>query len=72
MSKIVAVRKDETGKIKQYQLDDGRVLDTVQAVEETNAGRIEGCTSFTTRDGDASIRSNRGQEGYSLSSLPEF
>ena len=72
MSRIVAVRKDETGKIQQYKLDDGRVLDSMQAVKAVDVCDIEGCASFTTRDGDASIRSNRGQNNYSLSNLPEF
>ena len=72
MSKIVAVRKDSTGTIVEYKLDNGRVLSKDMAVNEVGSGRIEGCATFTTRDGDTAIRSNRGQEGYSLSSLPEF
>lgn len=72
MSKVVAVRKNGDGSIRLYKLDDGRVLDAAQAVEATCMGEIEGCSVFTTRDGGESIRSDRGQYEYSLSTLPEF
>ena len=72
MSRIVAVRKDETGRITDYKLDNGKVLSHDRAVIETNAGTIEGCSTFTTRDGDTGIRSNRGQNNYKLSDLPNF
>lgn len=72
MSKVVAVRKDNTGKIIEYKLDDGTVMNTMQAVNAVDAGEIEGCAVFTARDGSTSIRSNRGQYGYALSELPEF
>ena len=72
MSRIVAVRHGETGSIEAYKTDDGRVLERYQAVAEADAGRLEGVSSFMTRDGDSAIRSDRGQEGYSLDSLPEF
>lgn len=72
MSKVVAVRKDEQGRITDYKLDDGRVIDHTTAVEEVNAGNIEGCMTFVNREGDESIRSKRGQDNYKLSDLPEF
>lgn len=72
MSKIVAVRKDDEGRIEQYKLDDGRVLNHEQAIQATDSGDIEGVATFTTRDGGTSIRSNRGQYGYSLNELPKF
>ena len=72
MSKITAVSHDTDGNISKYQLDDGRVLDREQAINETEAGSIEGVATFTTRDGSKAIRSNRGQEGYSLDELPEI
>lgn len=72
MSKVVAVRKDETGKITEYKLDNGKVLNHTEALVAVDSGEIEGCAKFTTRDGYEAIRSNRGQEGYSLSNLPTF
>lgn len=72
MSRIVAVRHGEDGTIDSYKTDAGEVLNKVQAVDAANAGKLEGISSFTTRDGEASIRSDRGQEGYSLQDLPEF
>lgn len=72
MSKIVAKRTGENGAIDMYKLDDGTVLNRVDAVDAADKGKLEGVSSFTTRDGDKAIRSDRGQEGYSLSDLPEF
>lgn len=72
MSKIVAVRHGETGAIEAYKTDDGRELERYEAVDAANRGELEGVSSFMTRDGDMAIRSDRGQEGYSLDSLPEF
>lgn len=72
MRKIVAVRKDGQGRITDYKLDDGTVLNHEQAVMKVSGNGIEGVSTFTNRAGEMSIRSNRGQEGYSLSTLPEF
>lgn len=33
MNKIVAIRRDETGSISEYKLDNGKVLTREQAVE---------------------------------------
>ena len=52
MSKITAVCHSKDGSISKYQLDDGRVLDRETAVQEADAGNIEGVSSFTTRDGE--------------------
>lgn len=72
MSRITAVKRDETGSISDYKLDDGTVLSRDEAVKATNDGKIEGVSTFTTRNGDMAIRSDRGQENYSLDALPEF
>lgn len=72
MTKIIAVRHGETNTIESYRTEDGRILSRVEAVDMANKGELEGVHSFTTRDGDAAIRSDRGQEGYSLQDLPEF
>lgn len=72
MSKIVGIKRDETGSICKFKLDNGQVVNREQAVDGADNGSIEGVASFETRDGERAIRSNRGQEGYSLDSLPEF
>ncbi len=72
MSRIVGVRRDDTGSISEYKLDDGQILSRDAAVKATDEGKIEGVSTFTTRNGDMAIRSDRGQEDYSLDSLPEF
>lgn len=72
MSKVVAVRKDEEGRITDYKLENGKVLNHSEAVQACYSGEIEGCSVFTNRAGENSIRSDRGQVGYSLSKLPEF
>lgn len=72
MSKVVAVRKNNEGRITHYKLDNGEVMDVNKAVAAVDVGTIEGCMTFTTRDGDTAIRSKRGQDHYKLDDLPEF
>lgn len=72
MSKVVAIRKSETGSIDLYKLDNGQILTREQICAATNRGEIEGVSTFTTRDGDEAVRSDRGQPNYSLSDLPQF
>lgn len=72
MSKIVEVKHDTNGNISEYKTDDGKVLNREKAVKMADSGKLEGVASFTTRDGSKSIRSNRGQEDYSLDNLPEM
>lgn len=72
MSKVVAVRHAEDGSIAKYKTDDGQIYDRDEVVKMADSGQIEGIASFTTRDGSMSVRSNRGQIGYSLEELPEF
>lgn len=72
MSKVVAVRKDERGRITDYKLDNGKVLNHKEAVCACYSGEMEGCTVFTNRSGGDSIRSDRGQYDYKLLDLPEF
>lgn len=72
MNKIVAVRHGENGSISEYKLDNGTVISREEAVSMANKGQLEGVSSFTTRDGDMSVRSDRGQYNYSLEDLPTF
>ena len=72
MNKIVAIRRDETGSISEYKLDNGKVISRDEAVDMADFGKLSGVSSFTTRDGGYAIRSDRGQYGYALDDLPEF
>lgn len=73
MSKIVAKHSGGSrGPIESYKLDDGRVVSHREACDMADRGEIEGVATFTTRDNEIGLRSNRGQIGYSLSELPEF
>lgn len=72
MSKVTAVRHGVDGSIELYKLDDGRTMNRLEICDVTNKGQIEGVSTFTTRDGDEAVRSDRGQLDYSLSDLPEF
>lgn len=72
MSKVVAVRRDERGRITDYKLDNGKVLNHSQAVSACYSGEMEGCSVFTNRAGEDSIRSDRGQNNFKLQNLPEF
>lgn len=70
---IVAVRKDESGTILQYQLDNGQVIDHQGAVNMVEAGELEGYNVSTARNGLKSIRSNPdGDPSNNLDSLPAF
>lgn len=72
MNKVVAVRKDSTGDITLFKLDDGRIMNREEICDATDLGQIEGLSTFTTRDGGEAVRSNRGQDNYSLTDLPIF
>ena len=72
MNKIVAVQHEKDGTLKACKLDDGRVLNMSEAADLASIGELEGVSTFTTRDGDQAIRSDRGQKGYKLQDLPEF
>lgn len=72
MSRIIAVRHGEDNTLDLFKTDDGRLLNREQAVNLADKGILEGVSSFETRNGDRAIRSDRGQENYSLDNLPEF
>lgn len=70
---IVAVRKDNSGTITQYKLNDGTVINHEQAVDMTENGEIDGCNITTARNGLKSIRSNPdGDPSNNLDNLPVF
>lgn len=72
MNRIIAVQRDETGSIAYYKDEQGKVYDREDIVYAVDAGLVDGLAVFTTRDGHQSVRSNRGQEDYSLQDLPTF
>lgn len=70
---VVAVRKDDSGTITSYRLDNGQVVDHEQAVKMTENGEISGCNVATARNGVKSIRSNPdGDPSNNLDNLPAF
>lgn len=71
--RVVATRKDTTGTITQYKLDNNQVVDHKQAVSMVESGEIEGCNITTAKNGVKSIRSYPdGNPDNNLDSLPTF
>lgn len=56
--KIVAVSKHR-GNIEQYQLDDGRIIDTMTAIKMIENGELPGYDKGTSVNGEYYIRSSR-------------
>lgn len=72
MSKVVAVRK-KYGRIVQYKLDDGRVLDFEECWNLVNKGLVDNLQNVIRDDGVVAIRSMRDDTtDNNLESLPEF
>lgn len=57
--KIVAVHKFN-GKITEYKLENGKVIDTPECIQLVKEGKIEGCNIGVNRQGEEFVRSNRG------------
>lgn len=72
MSRVVAVRHGNDGSIVLYKMDDGTIMNRLEICDAANRGLIEGVSTFTTRDGDEAVRSDRGQGNFRLDELPEF
>lgn len=73
MGNIVAVRKDDSGTILEYQLGDGTVISHEEAVDLVEAGELDGYNVATARNGLKSIRSNPdGDSSNNLDNLPAF
>lgn len=70
---IVAVKHGNTGKITNYKLDNGEVIDCNQAVQLVESGKLQGYNISTAKDGTKAIRSDRDDsERNNLSNLPTF
>lgn len=70
---IIAVRKDGSGTILEYQLEDGSTISHEEAVSLVEAGELDGYNVATAKNGLKSIRSNPdGDPSNNLDSLPSF
>jgi hypothetical protein len=72
MSKVIAVRR-KYGRIEQYKLNDGRILDFNQCWHEVDRGLIDNLQNIIRDDGVLVIKSLPDEDmNNNLDSLPEF
>lgn len=74
--KIEAVHKED-GKITQYRLDNGDVIDKEQCVQMVKNGEIEDCNVGVSKDHEEYVRTDRDDEDgdkqiTNLDDLPTF
>lgn len=73
--KIIAVRKDENGRISQIKTHTGRILTMEQAMRQAAEGGFDSLTAID-REGNWYIANSAGdgepEIGGNLSVLPEF
>lgn len=70
---FVAVRKNADGDLREFKTSSGRILTYEEALQQIQAGMIEGVNTFTGKDGETYIRSNPdGDRSNNLDSLPTF
>ena len=73
MAKVVAVHKDDEGKLEFFLLDDGRVISLHTCVEMVYSNELEGLVVGKTIYGDDTIHAKRDYDtSNNLSNLPEF
>lgn len=73
MSKIVAVRKNSDGDLKEFKLDNGRIVSFKDAYDMGCTGEIEGIICTSGRDEALVIRSMPdGDPSNNLANLPTF
>ena len=72
MSKVIATKRDNEGRIIAYKTDDGKILNHNECISAIESGNVDGLQIFTNRQGEQSIKSKRGEENYSLKNLPQF
>lgn len=73
MAKVVATKKDETGRIYAFKLDDGRVMDYTQCMNAIDNGELPDLMYIPTQTGSMSIRSMPdGDPTNNLSAMPDF
>lgn len=71
-SRIVNVRKTDTGEICAVKLDTGEEMTLQDAIVRAEQGYIDGVIVSTDRAGNKCLHSKRGQPNYKLSNLPSF
>jgi hypothetical protein len=70
---FIAVQKNADGDLQKFKTASGRILSYDEALQQVQAGRIEGVNTFTGKDGDTYIRSNPdGDRSNNLDALPTF
>jgi hypothetical protein len=70
---FIAVRKNEDGDLAEFKTSSGRILQYEEALQQVQAGMIEGVNTFTGKDGETYIRSNPDDDrSNNLDSLPTF
>ena len=70
---FIAVRKNADGDLRKFKTSSGRILTYEEALQQVQAGMIEGVNTFTGKDGETYIRSNPdGDRSNNLDSLPTF
>lgn len=71
--KIVAVRKDDVGKIIAYKLDNNEIIDVEQAIAMCEIGQLEGYRVGVSRADTRFIRGvGDGDPSNNLDNLPGF
>ena len=71
--RVNAVRKDDTGTITEYKLDNGKVIAHEDAVSMVKSGELQGYDVTVAKDGRESIRTKPdGDPSNNLSNLPTF
>lgn len=72
---ITAVHKED-GKITQYKLDDGRVVDKEECISLVENGDIENCHIGNSKNDEPFVATDRDKEGENkitnLDDLPTF
>ena len=70
---ITNVKRDGRGVIREYKLDDGRIIDTDQAVDMVESGELQGYDIAVAKNGKKSIKSKPdATEENNLRNLPNF
>ena len=73
MAKVVAVSKDETGRMEYFRLDDGRTVNLRECANLVLAGELPDLVVGSTVDNLVTVRSEPDHDlSNNLSNLPEF
>lgn len=70
MAKIVSIKKDSSGIISYYGLDDGRIISREEGIRMAKEGKIEGVMAGVAEYGEKTLW--KMPEGSGLDDLPEL